>query len=225
MQSQGCFFSAAHTVDGRNPAPPDMYENNGISTTNLIWWYPDFFHQPHVLTSWYWQWVSTEKKSSCFQPPQAHHLFTSRHHVTMWPASFLRAAATKKVFHLLEYMVGMKSGLVFVDVEILWDEAILWWKEFSKSWNDTNMTYFLLCSIMFFKLRWCTRLHNYCWWLKSCTTKDDDYPIIYRVLTIPGGAGFQPSTVVSQLIVCFRNKTYGPTSSPLGSLLGCWRGV
>ena len=27
------------------------------------------------------------------------------------------------------------------------------------------------------------------------TTKDDDYPIIYRVLTIPGGAGFCPSTV------------------------------
>ena len=26
----------------------------------------------------------------------------------------------------------------------------------------------------------------YCWWTKSCTTKDDDYPIIYRVLTIPG---------------------------------------
>jgi len=26
-------------------------------------------------------------------------------------------------------------------------------------------------------------------------TKDDDYPIIYRVLTIPGGAGFLPSTV------------------------------
>ena len=36
----------------------------------------------------------------------------------------------------------------------------------------------------------------YCWWKKSCTTKDDDYPIIYRVLTIPGGAGFLPSTVV-----------------------------
>ena len=34
-----------------------------------------------------------------------------------------------------------------------------------------------------------------CWWTKSCTTKDDDYPIIYRVLTIPGGAGFCPSTV------------------------------
>ena len=23
---------------------------------------------------------------------------------------------------------------------------------------------------------------SYCWWLKSCTTKDDDYPIIYGVL-------------------------------------------
>ena len=36
---------------------------------------------------------------------------------------------------------------------------------------------------------------TYCWWTKSCTTKDDEYPIIYRVLTIPGGAGFCPSTV------------------------------
>ena len=35
----------------------------------------------------------------------------------------------------------------------------------------------------------------YCWWTKSCTTKDDGCPIIYRVLTIPGGAGFCPSTV------------------------------
>ena len=40
--------------------------------------------------------------------------------------------------------------------------------------------------------------HNwypYCWWTKSCTTKDDDYPIIYRVSTVPNGAGFLPSTV------------------------------
>ena len=37
---------------------------------------------------------------------------------------------------------------------------------------------------------------RYCWWTKSCTTKDDDYPIIYRVLTIPGWlAVFLPSTV------------------------------
>ena len=36
---------------------------------------------------------------------------------------------------------------------------------------------------------------KYCWWTKSCTTKDDDDPIIYGVLYIPGGAGFCPSTV------------------------------
>ena len=35
----------------------------------------------------------------------------------------------------------------------------------------------------------------YCWWTKSCTTKDDHYPNIYSVSTIPGGAGFLPSTV------------------------------
>ena len=28
---------------------------------------------------------------------------------------------------------------------------------------------------------------NYCWWTRSCTTKEDDYPIIYRALNIPGG--------------------------------------
>ena len=38
--------------------------------------------------------------------------------------------------------------------------------------------------------------YTYCWWTKSCTTKDDDYPIIYRILYIPGGClGFLPSTV------------------------------
>ena len=45
------------------------------------------------------------------------------------------------------------------------------------------------------RFSWETNI-TYCWWTKSCTTKDDDYPIIYRVLTIPGGAGFRPSTVV-----------------------------
>ena len=40
-------------------------------------------------------------------------------------------------------------------------------------------------------------LLSYCWWTKSCTTKDDDYPIIFRVLTISGGAGFCPSTLGS----------------------------
>ena len=51
-------------------------------------------------------------------------------------------------------------------------------------------------------------LLTYCWWTKSCTTKDDDYPIIYRVLTIPGGAGFCPSTVWQQRHVwcCLMSK-------------------
>ena len=39
------------------------------------------------------------------------------------------------------------------------------------------------------------KLITYCWWTKSCTTKDDDNLIIYRVLTIPGGAKCLPSTV------------------------------
>ena len=37
-------------------------------------------------------------------------------------------------------------------------------------------------------------------WTKSCTTKDDDYPIIYKVLTIPGGSGFLPSTICQGMI-------------------------
>ena len=40
---------------------------------------------------------------------------------------------------------------------------------------------------------------KYWWWTKSCTTKDDDYPTIYRVSYIPGGAGFLPSTVLWHL--------------------------
>ena len=37
---------------------------------------------------------------------------------------------------------------------------------------------------------------NYCWWKKSCTSWYGKYPITCRVLTISGGAGFLPSTVV-----------------------------
>ena len=48
---------------------------------------------------------------------------------------------------------------------------------------------------------------SYCWWLKSCTTKDDDYPNIYRALTIPDGVQdfFQSTVVVSSrqgFVVC-----------------------
>ena len=53
---------------------------------------------------------------------------------------------------------------------------------------------------------------SYCWWTKSCTTKDDNYPIIYRVLTIPGGAGFLPSTVWGFRWVFFFWKDWGQGS-------------
>ena len=39
---------------------------------------------------------------------------------------------------------------------------------------------------------------TYCWWFRNpaFTSWDGKFPIIYRVLYIPGGAGFLPSTVV-----------------------------
>ena len=52
--------------------------------------------------------------------------------------------------------------------------------------------------------------YSYCWWTKSCTTKHDDYPIIHRVLTIPGGAGFCPSTVFLETPICFSFLTSPP---------------
>ena len=62
---------------------------------------------------------------------------------------------------------------------------------------------------------WCERCRTYCWWTKSCTTKDDDYPIIWRGLTIPGGAGFLPSTVAFECIwhnhdMFLIRRTHGP---------------
>ncbi len=40
---------------------------------------------------------------------------------------------------------------------------------------------------------------SYCWWLKSCTSWWVVYPIIYRLSYILGGAGFQPSSVTSEI--------------------------
>ena len=60
-------------------------------------------------------------------------------------------------------------------------------------------------------------LVSYCWWTKSCTTKDDDYPIIYRFLTIPGGClGFRPSTVFHEP-PCLMHQKF-----PRRSLLRPW---
>ena len=51
----------------------------------------------------------------------------------------------------------------------------------------------------------------YCWWTKSCTSWYDTYPIIYRVLYIPGGAGFLPQPYVS-----FREGTWNSCRTLLG---------
>ena len=50
----------------------------------------------------------------------------------------------------------------------------------------------------------CSIILSYCWWKKSCTGWDDRYPVIYRVLYIPGGAGFLPSTVSPYRPVMYR---------------------
>ena len=61
----------------------------------------------------------------------------------------------------------------------------------------------------------------YCWWKKSCTSWYGRYPIICKVLYIPGGClGFEPSTVVSgnvskfQILTLFQVGLWG---------LGGWR--
>ena len=48
------------------------------------------------------------------------------------------------------------------------------------------------------------------------TTKDDDYPIIYRFLTIPGGAGFRPSTV------CWVEEIFGRDEMTMNKNYAAW---
>ena len=62
---------------------------------------------------------------------------------------------------------------------------------------------------------------SYCWWTKSCTTKDDDYHIIYRVSYIPGGAGFLPSTVLTNQD-CMETPSWLTSSDLSGFSLGAF---
>ena len=48
----------------------------------------------------------------------------------------------------------------------------------------------------------------YCWWTKSCTSWYGEYPIVYRVLYIPGGAGFRPSTVSQKKTWIHRDENW-----------------
>ena len=43
----------------------------------------------------------------------------------------------------------------------------------------------------------CSTCLKYCWWKKSCTTWDVEYPVNSGVKYLPTGAGFLPSTVWS----------------------------
>ena len=78
------------------------------------------------------------------------------------------------------------------------------------------------------------RYEWYCWWKKSCTSWYDWYPIIFRVLTIPGGAGFCPWTVWMVWIpknegfrICLGKETETQESENCLfvclALFGCWK--
>ncbi len=79
-------------------------------------------------------------------------------------------------------------------------------KKWNTTWNDTNP-----------KPLWCLRGYTsfepsdekYCRWKGSCTSWYGKYPSIYRVLYIPGGAGFLPSTVAQIYILLLKKWLFG----------------
>ena len=74
----------------------------------------------------------------------------------------------------------------------------------SLTWRGSRKSTIWMSRCMYFLLKMGDFPGSYCWWTKSCTTKGDDYPIIYRVLTIPGGClGFCPSTVWNEPMMMY----------------------
>ena len=75
-------------------------------------------------------------------------------------------------------------------------------KKWNTTWNDTNP-----------KPLWCLRGYTsfepsdekYCRWKGSCTSWYGKSPSIYRVLYMPGGAGFLPSTVAQIYILLLKS--------------------
>ena len=59
---------------------------------------------------------------------------------------------------------------------------------------------------------------NYCWWKKSCTSWYGKYPIIYKVLYMPGGAGFSSINSITNVL---RVQLFGHFLLP-GSSLSSW---
>ena len=84
--------------------------------------------------------------------------------------------------------------------DLFWSEAYMfiivyrWYRLYLQCKSPTTCRTGMLIIILL-----CVRCHekvfSYCWWKKSCTSCYGKNPIIYRVLYIPGGAGFLPSTV------------------------------
>ena len=69
-----------------------------------------------------------------------------------------------------------------------------------RSQFQTSMESPMPCWTKKLRINWTTllliRVFSYCWWKKSCTSWHVVYPTMYKILYIPGGAGFLPSTVV-----------------------------
>ena len=59
-----------------------------------------------------------------------------------------------------------------------------------------------------------SKLDSYCWWKKSCTSWLVVNLIIYRVLYLPGGAGFLPSTVFEFWVIAM-DHTYATQHTSL----------
>ena len=99
------------------------------------------------------------------------------------------------VFELVLFWNCLNLSRFKIAFAILW--AILFQADWTKSQFRSVGQSSNKCSMFFFMKEIWDILKHYCWWTKSCTTNHDDYPIIYRVLTIPGGClGFCPSTVL-----------------------------
>ena len=58
-----------------------------------------------------------------------------------------------------------------------------------------------------------------CWWKKSSTSWYGEYPITYKVLYIPGGAGFLPSTVCEFTRAYYLKRIF-PCPIPIGNNAG-----
>ena len=114
------------------------------------------------------------------------------HYVTLgWSLQYLQWLFTPKFeFVLVSYWaigdVAFWKTLAFVKFEKFFQLVTSFW-EGQKQRGSYSIRFHgkYVCYLMW-----------YGWWTKSCTSWYSKYPIIYRVLYIPGGAGFLPPTVL-----------------------------